>query len=259
MKKNIALIVTFLVIGCSSPISAYANEELSARDRQTMAELDDDDDYLLEEVSSIVSDPLEGWNRAMFQFNDFIIEYAARPLHEGYRYVTPEFFRTGVSNFFYNLLFPVRFGNNLLQGRGQAAGVEMARFVLNTTAGLGGFIDVAKHKEPIVPVEEEDMGQTFGVWGIGEGFYIVWPIMGPSSARDSVGWVGDMFLNPVNYISYNAKSDFVWAAIGANAFRIFNDLENTLDLYDDMKRASVEPYYAVRDAYIQYRRAQVEK
>ena len=215
--------------------------------------LDEDDNYLDAAGKVVVADPLEPWNRAMFTFNDAVLDYVARSVYKGYSYVVPKFMRTGIKNFFHNLSFPVRFANNLLQGRGKAAGVEMSRFVLNTTAGLGGFFDVAKGKTPIVPVEDEDMGQTFGVWGVGEGFYIVWPFFGPSSARDSVGQVGDYFLEPLNYVQPMELS------IGLTATKTFNDLDQVLDLYDDLKRTAVEPYSAVRDAYVQYRRAKIAK
>ena len=212
----------------------------------------DDEDYL-DAVSQTIPDPLEGWNRAMFSFNDVVLEHVARPSYSGYEYVTPGFMRTGITNFFHNLAFPVRFANNLLQGRWQAAGVEMSRFVLNTTAGLGGFFDVAKHHKPVVEVENEDMGQTFGIWGVGEGFYIVWPLVGPSTVRDSAGKVGDYFLHPLTYVK-------PWElSLGAGALSTFNDLDQVLDLYDDLKRAAIEPYSSVRDAYVQHRRAKLAK
>ena len=214
--------------------------------------LDEDDDYL-DSHGQVVADPLEPWNRAMFKFNDAVLDYVARPAYKGYAYVTPQFMRTGIKNFFHNLSFPVRFVNNLLQGRGKAAGVEMSRFVLNTTAGLGGFFDVAKDKTPIVPVEDEDMGQTFAVWGAGEGFYIVWPLLGPSTLRDSAGRVGDYFLEPLNYVQ-------PWELnLGLTATKTFNELDDVLDLFDDLKRAAIEPYSSVRDAYVQYRRAKAAK
>ena len=228
-------------------IFATASPALGAQ-----AHLDDDEDYL-ETVGLLVPDPLEGWNRAMFKFNDVVIEHVARPAYKGYVYVTPGFLRLGLKNFFHNAAFPIRFVNNLLQGRGKAAGVEMSRFVLNTTAGLGGLFNVAQHHAPIVPVEDEDMGQTFGVWGLGEGCYIVWPFVGPSSARDSVGLVGDYFLYPATYIR-------PWeVGLAVRTVEVFNDLDEVLDLYDDLKRAAIEPYSSVRDAFIQYRRAKVQK
>lgn len=213
---------------------------------------DDDEDYL-DVVSRVIPDPIEGWNRAMFSFNDTIIEYVAKPAYKGYEFVTPRFMRTGLKNFFHNAAFPVRFVNNILQGRGRAAGVEMSRFILNTTAGVGGLFDVAKHHKPIVPVEDEDMGQTLGVWGFGEGFYIVWPLMGPSTVRDTFGMAGDYFLHPASYIR-------PWElGVGVKAVNVFNDLDETLDLYDTLKHAAIEPYSSVRDAYVQYRRAKIDK
>lgn len=213
--------------------------------------LPDDDEEYLDAVAPVIADPLERWNRAMFRLNDVVIEHVARPAYRGYVYVTPEFMRSGIKNFFHNAAFPVRFVNNILQGRGKAAGVEMSRFILNTTAGLGGLIDVAKSHKPIVPVEDEDMGQTLGVWGLGEGFYIVWPLLGPSSLRDSAGMAGDYFLSPVTYVQ-------PWeVSAGLRAVNVFNDLDEVLDLYDDLKRAAIEPYSSVRDAYIQYRRAKL--
>ena len=210
-----------------------------------------DDDDFLDFVPRLIPDPLEGWNRAVFAFNDVVIEHAAKPVYRGYEYITPAFMRSGLKNFFHNLAFPVRFTNNLLQGRGKAAGVEMSRFVLNTTAGLGGLFDVAKHHEPIVEVHDKDFGLTLGVWGAGEGFYIVWPFFGPSTVRDSVGRVGDYFLQPLTYVQ-------PWElSLGAKALSAFNDLDEVLDLYDNLKRNAIEPYSAMRDAYVQYRRAQV--
>ena len=220
--------------------------------RQTEALPDDDEEYL-DAVSRIIPDPLEGWNRAMFAFNDVVIEHVARPAYTGYEYITPAFMRAGIKNFFHNLAFPVRFTNNLLQGRGMAAGVEMSRFVLNTTAGVGGLFNVAKRHEPVVPVEDEDFGQTLGVWGAGEGFYIVWPLFGPSTVRDSVGRVGDYFLHPLTYVQ-------PWElSLGAKAVGTFNDLDEVLDQYDQLKRAAIEPYSSVRDAYVQYRRARLSR
>ena len=247
--RVVVLCCVFLLSAQPSVMAA----EVDSRTQATIDDLDDDDTYLEDVAVVPVNDPLEGWNRAMFTFNDAMLDYVARPLHEGYRAVTPEFMRTGISNFFHNLMFPVRFANNILQGRFLGAGVEMSRFVLNSTAGLGGFIDVAKDKKPIVPVHDEDFGQTLGVWGFGEGIYIVWPVLGPSTARDSMGMAGDYFLNPITYVKPEGLS---W---GLTAVRTFNDLDSTLDAYDSLKGLAVEPYTAVRDGYIQFRRAQIEK
>lgn len=215
--------------------------------------LDDDEAYFNEDTGPLVPDPLEGWNRAMYHFNDGLIDYVLRPAHKGYVYITPKPLRTGIRNVFHNLAFPARFVNNLLQGKGMAAGAEMSWFILNTTAGLGGLLDLSPQHPAKVPVDEEDMGQTFGVWGIGEGMYIVWPFLGPSTLRDTAGMGGDYFLDPVTYVE-------PWElSLGLSAGRAFNDLDNVLDLYDDMKKLAVEPYTALRNGYVQYRRAKVAK
>ncbi|MDR0826854.1 MAG: VacJ family lipoprotein [Desulfovibrio sp.] len=213
----------------------------------------DDDDAYLDRAEEIIADPIEGFNRAVFEFNDVILEHVGRPMYEAYAFVTPEFMRDGLANFFHNLDFPVRFANNLLQGRPLAAGVEMSRFILNTTAGLGGFFDVAGGLESAVPVEDEDMGQTLGVWGVGEGFYIVWPFAGPKTLRDSVGWGVDQVFSPTTYLQPWELSLGVWG------IEVFNNLDRVLDLYDNLKQGAVEPYASVRDAYVQYRRAKIPK
>ena len=250
-RVRLFLVLSFVFLVTVQPLAEAAGVDSSTR--ATIADLDNDDTYLDEVAIVPVNDPLEGWNRAVFGFNDAVLDYVARPLHDGYKAVTPDFMRTGISNFFHNLMFPVRFTNNILQGRFKGAGVEMSRFVLNSTAGLGGFIDVAQHKKPIVPVEDEDFGQTLGVWGFGEGIYIVWPVLGPSTARDSFGMAGDYFLSPTTYVKPDGLS---W---GLTALRTFNDLDATLDAYDSMKGLAVEPYTAVRDGYIQFRKAQIAK
>lgn len=240
---------TFLFLAA---IFATALLSLPAHAADSLPSLDDDDIYL-DSVETVVADPFEGWNRAMHSFNDFTLNKVGRPLYKGYSYVTPRFLRQGLKNAFHNLLFPVRFVNNLLQGKPLAAGVEMSRFILNSTAGLGGFINVAENHKTIVPMDDEDFGQTLGVWGLGNGFYIVWPLLGPSTARDTAGMVGDYFLDPLHYI------DPWWAGTSLAAFRSFNELDDTLDMYDTLKRNAIEPYSSFRDAYIQYRNARVAK
>lgn len=255
-----ALPFTRLLFGCSLVFSLVCGTCLAADPRpeqspqpQSDGLLNDIENEYLDAAGSLIPDPLEPWNRAVYTFNDALIEYAARPAYKGYAYVTPKFMRTGIKNFFHNLSFPVRFVNNLLQGRGRAAGVEMSRFILNTTAGLGGLFDVAQYHEPVVPVEDEDFGQTLGVWGVGEGCYIIWPLLGPSTIRDSVGMAGDYFLTPTTYIQ-------PWElGFGIKAGQVFNGLDDVLDLYDTLKGSAVEPYTSMRDAYVQYRRAKLDK
>lgn len=209
------------------------------------------DDYDNEPIQSI-ADPLEPWNRFWFHFNDIFFLYVAKPAYSAWEYVTPHQLRAGLKNFLSNLLFPIRFANNILQFRFFEAGVEFGRFIINTTSSAG-FADVAKGYKTIVPVDPtgEDFGQTLGRWGIGHGFYLVWPIIGPSSARDSVGRAGDLFADPLFYLQPMELSAGI-----AGGLR-FNALGDVLPLYEDLNNVAVDPYIAMREAYVNFRKAQV--
>lgn len=213
-------------------------------------DLDDYDDAPI----ATIPDPLEPWNRFWFRFNDIFYIHVAQPAYKAWTYITPSFLRTGMSNLFYNTLFPTRFINSLLQGRPREAGVEFSRFMMNMM-GSAGMVDLASSKKTIVPVDPsgEDFGQTLGRWGIGQGFYIVWPIIGPSTVRDTIGRVGDAFTSPLYYID-------PWvASLAANAAFRFNDLNDVLPAYLDLSSIAVDPYIAMREAYISMRKAQVDR
>lgn len=211
------------------------------------------DDYDTTPVNTI-PDPIEPWNRFWFNFNDIFYLHVAKPVYEGWIFITPQFLRDGLSNLFYNILFPTRFINSLLQGRPFEAGVEFSRFMMNVmgTAGLG---NPAKNMKTIVPVDPsgEDFGQTLGRWGFGQGFYIVWPFLGPSSLRDTVGRIGDAFTEPPFYLQ-------PWeASAGTSLMFRFNDLDDVLPSYEDLRSIAVDPYLAMREAYVALRRAQVDR
>ena len=211
------------------------------------------DDYDDEPVAAI-ADPIEPWNRFWFHFNDIFYMYIAKPAYTGWTWIMPECIRTGLNNFFSNLLFPTRFINNLLQFRFFEAGVEFGRFMMNTMSSAG-FADVARGKKTIVPVDPsgEDFGQTLGRWGIGQGFYVVWPFIGPSSLRDTIGRVGDCFTDPLFYVR-------PWElATGAELGFRFNALNDVLPTYEDLKSIAVDPYLAMREAYATFRNAQVRR
>lgn len=209
------------------------------------------DDYENEPIASI-ADPIEPWNRFWFHFNDIFFIYVAEPAYDAWVFVTPHQLRGGLKNFFSNLLFPMRFVNNILQFRFLEAGVEFGRFIINTTTTLG-FADVAKGHKTIVPIDPsgEDFGQTLGRWGIGHGFYIVWPFIGPSSVRDTIGRVGDLFTDPLFYVQ-------PWElGTGTELGMRFNALGDVLPLYKDLNTIAVDPYIAMREAYVNFRNAQV--
>ena len=210
---------------------------------------DKDLDVLYEEAEAgvvHVADPIAPFNRAMFYFNDKFYFWVLKPVARGYRYIVPTPVRTGVNNFFYNLITPVRMVNCILQGKFYSAGTEFTRFVINSTVGMLGFVDPAKNY-PMLKAKEEDLGQTFGNYGIGNGFYIVWPFLGPSTLRDTVGMAGDLFLNPVNYVRP------VEASLGITAYEKVNTTSFYIGDYETIKEASLDPYSAIRDAYIQNR------
>lgn len=211
------------------------------------------DDYDDEPVASI-ADPIEPWNRFWFHFNDIFYMYIAKPAYTSWTWLVPESFRNGLNNFFSNLLFPTRFINNLLQFRFFEAGVEFGRFMMNTMSSAG-FADVARGKKSLVPVDPsgEDFGQTLGRWGFGQGFYVVWPFIGPSSLRDTIGRVGDCFTDPLFYVH-----PWELAAGTELGFR-FNALGDVLPTYEDLRSIAVDPYLAMREAYVNFRNAQVKR
>ncbi|MBF0572254.1 MAG: VacJ family lipoprotein, partial [Desulfamplus sp.] len=163
--------------------------------------LDDElygDEYVKSDEQS-VSDPLYWFNYAMFSFNDKLYFWVLKPAAQGYKFITPAKLRNGLKNFFHNALFPVRFVNNILQGKGEQAFSEAQSFVINTVGGGLGFATPADYVFGIKNYEE-DMGQTLGRYSLKEGFYLVLPLIGPSTLRDTVGFAGDFFLSPTSYV-----------------------------------------------------------
>ena len=206
-----------------------------------------------EEAKGEIADPLEPFNRAMYHFNDTLYFWLLKPVAQGYGKVVPEAARVGVSNFFANLAFPLRFINCLLQANFGGAAAELGRFTINTIWGVGGLLDPASSKDINLSKQDEDFGQTLGAYGIGQGFYINWPIFGPSSPRDTVGLVGDAFLTPATYFS-------PWyAGGGARVYDRVNDTSLKIGDYESLKGAAIDPYVAIRDAYVQYRLKKVNR
>ena len=199
-----------------------------------------------------VADPIEPWNRTMFGINDIFYFWVAKPVMQTYEKIVPRPARVCIGNFFENLTTPARFVNCLFQGKGSEADRELCRFGINTTAGVLGFGDPAHDRWGLEPAQE-DLGQTLAVYGFGDGFYVVWPLLGPSTLRDSVGMVGDAFLNPVRYVKPAE------ASIGISAVDATNKGSFHIGEYEVFKSAAVEPYVAMRGAYIQYRSKQIKE
>ncbi|MBF0424262.1 MAG: VacJ family lipoprotein [Magnetococcales bacterium] len=203
--------------------------------------------------AATVSDPLEPWNRAVFTFNDKASEWVLEPVATGYQAIIPEGGRIAVRNFFHNLKAPIYVTNALLQGKGGVAGEELGRFVINTTLGVAGLFDVASLHFNLHS-SESDLGQTLGRYGIGNGPYVVWPVFGPSNARDSVGEIGDAFLDPLNY-----KPDDFWDRLAIRTFAKVNEISLRLEEFQTLRTATLDPYIAVRSGYVQRRQEKVAR
>lgn len=190
------------------------------------------------------SDPIEGFNRGAHKFNDALDRGVLKPTAKAYVKVMPEWFRTGVGNFFTNLKGPGTIVNQLLQGKFREAGQDTGRFVLNLTFGLGGVIDVATMNE--LPQHDEDFGQTLGKWGVPPGPYLVLPFLGPSTVRDGPSRVADGFLEPLYWYD---NDEARW---GSLALSFIDDRARLLPL-DDTLAETYDPYAFIRDAYLQRR------
>lgn len=213
---------------------------------------DDEPPFGEERDIGLASDPLEPMNRAFFHFNDKLYFWVVKPASQGYAYFIAEDVRMCVRSFLKNLLAPVRIVNNLLQGKVADSGVETARFVVNSTLGVAGLADPAKNEFGLSP-KDEDLGQTLGVYGLGEGIYICWPFFGPSNVRDTIGLAGDFFLSPVSYLAMSDSG----AGVAVEAGREVNNTSLTLGDYEDFKESAIDPYVSLRDAYRQYRQKKI--
>jgi phospholipid-binding lipoprotein MlaA len=196
-----------------------------------------------------VNDPLEPMNRAIFDFNQSVDRAVIRPVAEGYRWAFPEFFRDIVHNILANASEPVNFFNAVLQGNPERAATVLGRVLINSTMGVGGMVDFATMSG--IRAVDEDFGQTVGVWGGGEGAYLVLPILGPSSIRDGAGKAVDSFMNPLSYVYANADIEYVGAITG---FVGGIDLRSrNIQILDEIERTSVDYYATLRSLYRQRR------
>ena len=190
-------------------------------------------------------DPFERVNRAVFGFNEAVDRAVLEPTARAYRRFTPSFFRTGVANVFSNVADVRNVINNSLQGKFTDAYSDFGRIVINTTAGLGGLFDVASAAG--VEKNNEDFGQTLGYWGIGDGPFLMLPLLGPSSGRDVVGLAIDSLTNPLTYIEPTG------ARVGVSVLRVIHRRADLLDASKVVHDTALDIYLFVRDAYLQRR------
>ncbi len=207
-------------------------------------------------VEADSNDPLESLNRAIFSFNEVFYKMLLRPVSVLYKGFIPPPVRNAVSNVLDNLDAPIVLFNDILQGEPQRAWQTTERFLVNSTVGIGGIMDPADSMLG-VPGHSEDFGQTLAVWGVGEGFYMVLPLFGPSSPRDGIGkLLVDGYLDPINNWANNTNNDeLVWTRVGLSAV---DDYSGVMDELDQIKKTSIDYYAAVRSMYRQKRQTLID-
>ena len=192
------------------------------------------------------SDPLEPMNRGIYKFNTVADKYVLRPVAKGYDKVTPGFVQTGVRNFFSNLFYPTVIVNDLLQLKFLQAAQDVNRMLWNTLVGWGGLFDVSTRAG--FEAHDEDFGQTLGRWGVGPGWYLMLPLMGPSDNRDLVGKVGDWYTSPFTYVD-DEDEEWAW---GLGALQAVDSRAQLLGA-DAMVEQQMDPYVFIRSIYLQNR------
>lgn len=200
------------------------------------------------------NDPLEPMNRAIFAFNLGFDEILLEPAAKFYRRFGPPDIRDGIANFVKNWREPVTFVNDVLQGEVDRAGTSLSRFLINSTFGLLGILDTATYWG--IEGHDEDFGQTFAKWGMGEGFYIMLPILGPSNMRDFSGFTVDFFFDPVSLWLSHKKWTYV--RYGRLAMRGLIYREENLETLDDLSKSSTDFYATLRSAYRQLRQYEID-
>ncbi|HEX7380605.1 MAG TPA: VacJ family lipoprotein [Nevskiaceae bacterium] len=196
------------------------------------------------------ADPLEPVNRKVYAFNNEADKLVLRPVAKGYVKVVPSLARRGVSNFFSNLDYPTVFINDFLQGNFLQGGKDLLRFAINSTYGVGGLVDVASNVG--LDKHDEDFGLTFGKWGVGPGWFLMIPFVGPSDNRDAVGDVAGIFSNPTYYLP--GRYDLPKYTV--SALHVVNIRANLLGT-ESLIESQFDPYIFIRTAYLQHRLAQV--
>jgi len=233
--SNLVLLLSLFVSGCATPPNNAQPEAAEAED---------------------FNDPLEDTNRAIFDFNQMVDRHVLVPVAEAYRTVLPEPVRDSLRDFLRNLRAPLIFANNALQGDFEHAGQTFARFTLNSTLGVGGLIDVAGRWGQL-PYHEQDLGVTFGVWGIPEGPYLVIPVLGPSDPRDLVGQVGEGFGDPFNRLVSGNPYTLYWIPFVRGAVSGIDQRSRYIETLADIERTSLDYYATIRSLYRQRRAALV--
>ena len=242
MNKLIQILITLIFFVISFNVYASASDEVKT----------DSDDFETSTYEDEVYDPFEGINRAVFGFNNVADRVVLEPVAKGYKKL-PSPIQSGVGNFINNLKLPLAAFNQLLQGQGKNAFESTGRFLVNSTIGVFGLIDVADNIG--LEQKEEDFGQTLATWGVGDGFYIVLPLFGPSNLRDTAGMVLTMVTDPIN--AYATSQGEAWAIPMRTAANAIDQRSQIIDEVNALRDNSVDYYAAVRSSYYQNRKAAI--
>ena len=215
-------------------------------------------------------DPLEPFNTRVFEFNRQVDRWVLKPVAKGFNFIVPDQVQAGIGNFIYNTRFVPRFCNNIFQGKFRGAGIEAGRFLMNTTVGLAGFVDVASRFDLKTP--EEDAGQTLGFYGVKPGPYLVLPFVQPFTVRDLVGYAADIFLNPIYWMVLpvieiaeipsaipHGSALTTGILFTAKVTEVVNERSLNLENYEGVEESTVDLYSAVRNAYLQKRARAIQE
>ena len=242
MNKFKQLFLAIIILINSSNVLAGASDDVRT----------DSDDFETTVFEDEVYDPFEGVNRVVFSFNNAADKVVLEPIAKGYKKL-PSPIQSGVGNFINNLKLPLAAVNQLLQGQSGNAIESAGRFLINSTIGVFGLIDVAD--DIGLDQKEEDFGQTLATWGVGDGFYIVLPLFGPSNLRDTTGMVMTMITDPIN--AYATSQGEAWAIPMRTAANATDQRSQIIDEVNALRNNSVDYYAAVRSSYYQNRKAAI--
>ena len=242
MNKLKQILIYFSIIFISFNLYAGASDDVKTNSEDFETSVFEDEIY----------DPLEGINRAVFGFNNVADKMILEPASKGYKKL-PTPIQSGIGNFIKNLKLPLVAVNQLLQGQGKNAAESTGRFLVNSTIGIFGLIDVADDLG--LEQKEEDFGQTLATWGVGDGFYVVLPLFGPSNLRDTSGMLMTMMTDPVN--AYAANQGQAWAIPLRTAANAIDQRSKIIDEVNALRDNSIDYYAAVRSSYYQNRKAAI--
>jgi len=200
------------------------------------------------------NDPLEPTNRFFYRINDGLDTYVLRPVAVAYRDVVPGAVRQPIHNLLTNIAEPVVFVNDVLQTKSRRAGTTMMRFLINSTAGVGGLFDVAADLG--YPDHAADFGETLALWGVGGGTFLFLPVLGPSNPRDLTGFGADIAFDPLTWASFGGSATLGYSRYGLTAVDV---RERNIDTIDSVKKTALDPYATFRSLYRQNRAAEIEK